>query len=276
MNEHEHDPRVTPEARPATEHGTPDWRRLEVAYRGFAEHITNGIAQAMAEHTEVDDLTARCIAHVLGRAYGRQSQLADFGRTGEGTYLGLRDEYLDLYGSEQATAITKEIIDWFGTYLVQRENLGSGRTYMNEYLPPKLDRILVRTDVVVGGEQFTIHVPASLDTDELAGVCEELTTLQLDQDRALQAFLSLPDVDANTAMIMHSFEEAFIGTFLTIEDAVHALCEIDEWENEVNEFAAERGLFIDQYIVDYEALRDRLSEIYDLVEWKNRVHVFTK
>jgi hypothetical protein len=272
----EQEPRIAPEARLAAERGTPDWRRLDVAYRGFAQFITDGIAQALAEHTEVNDGTARCIAHVLGRAYGRESNLADFGRTGEGTYLGLRDEYLELYGNEHASVIAKELIDWFGTYLVERENLGSGRTYMNEYLPPKLDRVLVRTEVFVQGEPFTVHLPASLDRDEIDGVCEELTILKLDQDRALQAFLSLPDVDANTAMIMHSFEEAFIGTFLTIEDAVHALCEIDEWENEVNDFAAERGLFIDQYTVDYEALRDRLREIYDLVDWKDRVHVFTK
>lgn len=202
--------------------------------------------------------------------------MADFGRSGAGDYEELRDEYLTLYGNEQATTEIKELVNWFGSYLVERENTGSGHQYMNEYLPPQLDRLLVHTEIVVRDEPFIVHLPASLDREQIAGISEELTNLQLDQDHALQAFLSLPDVDANTAMIMESFEEAFVGTFLTIEDAVHGFCEIEEWEGEVNEFAAKRGLFIGQYTVDYEALADRLREIYDLVQWKDRVHVFTK
>lgn len=266
----------TTDARPAVETGTPDWRRLDVAYRRFAGYITDGIAQALAEYTEINDGTARCIAHVLGRAYGRESHLADFGRTGEGAYLDLRDEYLDLYGSEHATAITKELIDWLGTYLVQRESLGSGRRFMNEHLPPKLDQLLVATGVDVGDWYFTVHVPASYGPAAIEELTETLTDLRLDEDEALQAFLSLPDVNATSGDIMESFRESFVGTFVSHEDAVHGLCELDEWESEVNDFAAERGLFIDQFTVDYEMLRDRLGEIYDLVEWKDRVHVFTK
>lgn len=272
MNEFEH----YIEARPAADREVPDLRRLEVAARRFTELITGAITAAGTGQTEIDDGTARCIAHVLGRAFGRDSQLAAFGRTGEGTYLGMRDEYLALYADERVDATTKEWIDWFGTYLVYRENTGSGRRFMNEYRPPKLDRLLVATEILIHGQPFTIHLPASLDNEQIDGIREELATLQLDQDEALQAFLSLPDVDANTPMLMESFHENFVNTFENLEDAVRGLCELDEWENEVNEFAAERGLFIDQYAVDYEALRDRLSEIYDLVEWEGRVHVFAK
>lgn len=146
----EHEPHMTPESRPAPERASPDWRRLIVARDRFLTPIADGIAQATAERQEIDEGTARCIAHALGRAYGPGSALATFGRTGEGNYLSLRDEYLDLYGDEQADAVTKEMIDWLGTYLVQRENTGSGRRFMNEHLPPKLDQLLVRTSVRIG------------------------------------------------------------------------------------------------------------------------------
>jgi hypothetical protein len=130
--------------------------------------------------------------------------------------------------------------------------------------------------VEVGDWYFTIHVPASLDRTQIEGLEEELANLRLDEDDALQAFLSLPDVDANTPMLMESFHDSFVATFLNKEDAVDGLCEIDEWQQEVNEFAAERGLFIDAYTVDYEALLDKLRDGYDLVEWKGHVHVFYK
>lgn len=264
------------EPRPATETGQPDWRRLDVVHTRFAQRIADGISEASEAHREIDGDTARCIAHVLGRAVGRSSRLADFGRTGEGTYLELRDEYLKLYGSEQASPETKELINWLGTYLVEQENTGSGRRFMNEHLPPTLDLLLVRTEVTVNGQLFVIHLPASLDGTQIEGIREELALLQLDKDEALQAFLSLPDVDANTPMLMESFEDAFVRTFPSMEDAVHGLCELDEWEREVSEFASERGLYADNYSVDYEMLTERLGEIYDLVRWKERIHVFNK
>lgn len=273
MNEHE--PR-TPEARPAPDRARPDWRRLEVALGRFGQLIFDGITAAQSQHREVAPDTARCIAHVLGRAYGRESHLADFGRTGEGNYEELREEYLDLYANPETDRVTKELIDWLGTYLVQRDNTGSGRTYMNEHLPPKLDRLLVRTEIQVSGKTFTVHLPASLDRMQIEGIREELTNLSLDEDEALQAFVSLPGVDANTPMLMEAFHENYLGMYSSLEDVAVWLCEIDEREKEVHEFANERSLFIDGMNPDYEALFDQLREGYDLVEWKGHVHVFYK
>ena len=273
MNEHE--PR-TPEVRPAPDRGAPDWRRLEVALGRFGQLISDGLDEARAEHREVSLDTARCVAHVLGRAYGRESHLADFGRTGEGSYEELREEYLDLYTSPDADDVTKELIDWFGTYLVEHENIGTGRRFMNEHLPPKLERLLVRTEIEVNGKTFTANVPASLDREQIEGIREELTTLRLDEDEALQAFVSLADVDANTPMLMESFHENFVGTYTSLEDIAVWFCELGERETEVHEFASERGLIIDSISPDYEALLEQLRDGYDLVEGKGGVHVFYK
>jgi hypothetical protein len=272
----EHEPHHAPEVRPAPERQTPDWRRLEVAQGRFAQMISDGIAQATAEHTEVDDGTARCIAHVLGRAYGRQSALANFGRTGEGQYLTLRDEYLALYADDHADPITKELIDWFGTYLVARENTGTGRQFMNEHLPPKLDLLLVRSRIRIGGQHFVVNVPASWDSGEVDRLIELLTELQLPEDQALQAFLSLPDVSVGTDNLMESFHEAFTGTFKSEEDALRALSPLEDWETSLADWCIDQGLEYDALEWNYEPLMIRLRDIYDVVERNEVLHVFVK
>lgn len=261
---------------PAPDRETPDWRRLEVASRRFGELIAAGITTAIDERSEVDDGTARCIAHVLGRAFGRHSALSGYGRTGKGDYEALRDEYLTLYNAADVPAPTKELVNWLGTYLVQRENHGTLHRFGNEYLPPKLEQLLVPTGIDVDDWYFTVHVPASFGREAIEELAATLHELQLDKDEALQAFLSLPDVNAMSGDIMESFHENYIGTFGSIEDAVHGLLEIDEWEKEVHEFAAERHLYVDNISPDYEALLERARDAYDIVEWKDKVYAFYK
>lgn len=269
----EHEPR--PETRDVASPEAPDWRRLEVARGRFIDRVAEGIALAMMHHTEIDNVTARCIAHVLGRAYGRESSLAGFGRNGEGHYLSLRDEYLNLYGDEHADAITKEWIDWLGTYLVQRENIGSGRRFMNEHLEPKLERLLVRTSVRVGDERYELNVPADWDSGDEDGLIETLTDLRLPEDEALQAFLSLPDVSV-AGDIMESFHESYVNSYSFIEDAVRELAEVDSLELAIYEAAESRSLPDSAVAIDYALIEEHVREGYDLVEWKGRIHVFNK
>jgi len=275
MSELQPTPR-TPEGRPAPERESPDWRRLIVARDRFLDRIADGLARAITEHDEIDEPTARCIAHVLGRAYGRSSALADFGRTGEGQYLSLRDEYLDLYGDEQADPIIKEMIDWFGTYLVKRENTGTGRRFMNEHQPPKLDQLLVRTSVRIGDGRFIVNVPASWHSGHEDELIELLTTLQLDQDEALQAFLSLPDVSAGTDDIMESFHEAFAGTYGSEEAMLRALSPLEDWENSLADWCIDNGVEPEALDWNYEPLMARLRDIYDVVEGREVLHAFVK
>lgn len=272
----EHEPHQTPEARAAPERITPDWRRLEVAARRFAPMISEGIDAALAGQTEIDQDTARCIAHVLGRACGRESALADFGRTGEGQYLTLRDQYLDLYAQPEAPDDIKQWIDWLGTYLVQKENTGSGRRFMNEHLPPKLEQLLVRTSLRVGDHRYVVHIPASWDSGDVDGLIEALTELQLPEDDALQAFLSLPDVSAGTGDIMESFHEAFARTYADEESALRALSPLEDWEISLADWCIDNGVDYDALDWNYAPLMDRLRDLYDIVERKGVLYVFIK
>ncbi|MDQ4213755.1 hypothetical protein [Microbacterium capsulatum] len=272
MNEHE----PTYEAPEALGTEAPDWRRLEVARGRFIDRVANGIAEALATHTEITLGTARCIAHVLGRAYGRQSHLADFGRTGEGTYLDLRDEYLALYANNRADPITKEWIDWLGTYLVQRENVGSGRRFMNEHLPPKLDQLLVSTSLPVGGERYLVNIPADWDSGKVDGVIELLTDLRLPEDEALQVFLGLPDVSVGCDNIMERFNEAFAGMYPDEEAALRALSPFGEWEQELVDWCIDHGIEAEALEWNLAPILLRLADLYDLVEREGALYAFAK
>lgn len=98
-----------------------DIERLQQTAARFGDRINAGIAAAEIEQREISRETARLIGHVLGRAYGRHSALANFGRTGEGGYDELRDEYLDLYIHPSISEQAQHWIDWLGTHLIQAE-----------------------------------------------------------------------------------------------------------------------------------------------------------
>lgn len=242
--------------------------------------IYEGTTSAQREGREIDDETARRIARVLGRALGRGSRLAEYGRTGHtdepGTYEALREEYLDLYIDPSTPQKVREWIDWFGTYLVGREQRSSGRQFMNEQLPPTLQLLLVETPVTIGGQTFTVHVSADRTQTNVDELRRGLEILELRNNDALQAFLSLPDVDATSTDLMESFEESFVGSFPSVEAALRGLLEVDEWEAGLQGFAAERGLLPEAVTLDLRVIEAQTREIYDLVEHKGAVYAFNK
>lgn len=274
MNESEASKERSPAPRPVRDSYELDWRRLEVASGRFSQSIWSGIEQARADSADIDLNTARCIAHVLGRAWGRNSALADFGRTGDGEYFSLRDEYLEIYHDERADAATTEMVDWFGTYLVQREGTGSGRTFMNEHLPPRLDQLLVRTNLRVGGERFVVSVPASWHGGHEDELIEHLTSMQLSENKALQAYLSLPDVSAATPNLLETFQKTFVGTFETDEQALRALSPLEDWETSLADWCIENGVDFESLEWQYAPLMERLRGVFDIVESEGQLYAF--
>lgn len=262
--------------RPVAENGTPNWRRFEVALRRYGELIAAGLSTALEQRTDIDQGTARCIAHVLGRSLGRDSALAGFGRTGEGDYEYLREEYLALHGDEGASASTQELIDWLGTYLIRQHHPEARAATYQEVYPPRLANLLVPTGVEVGDWYFTVHVPGTSGSTQIAELTETLTELAADRDTALRIFLGLPDVNAMSGDIMDDFHLQYIGVYSTVEDALHELAEVDERERDVIEYAEERQLIIEQILPDYDALREQIADGFDLVEREGRAYVFSK
>lgn len=242
----------------------------------FQHFIIDGIAVASEKQTEIDALTARSIAHVLGRAFGRASALADFGRTGEGSYETLRDEYLVLYTDETTPAEIKDWINWVGTFLVQREGTGSGRQFMGADRTPDLSRLLVQTRVDGGGGFHLLHAPASLTTTEVDQLVERLTDLEEAATGALWAFLTLPNVNAADPNLLESFNDSYIGEFPHIWDALYGLTELTKWERELKAFAEERGIFPEAVNIDLDVVENQTRDVYDLIEIEGILYAFNK
>lgn len=261
---------------PVSESRAPDWRRFEVASRRFGELIAAGIATALGQRGDIDPGTARCVAHVLGRSLGRDSALADFARTGEGGYETLREEYLALHNDPGVAESTQELIDWLGAHLIRKQHPDArSATYLDVH-PPRLDNILVPTGVEVGDWYVTVHVPGIYGSKDIAELAETLVELSADNDPALRAFLSLPDVNAMSSDIMGDFHQQYVGAYRSIEDALQEIAEVEQRERDVLEYAEERQMIIEQLTPDFQALHEQVADGFDLVEEEGRVYVFCK
>ncbi|MGO2140784.1 MAG: hypothetical protein ACTH30_10240 [Leucobacter sp.] len=271
-------PAITAEqqSRPAPVREVPDWRRLEVALSYHADLITSGIAYADEHHTGVNQETADHIAHVLGRSLGSESALAHYAMTHEGEYAHLRDEYLTIFQDPAAPAWAAQLVDHFGTYLIYQTFPDATTSRRSASYPRKLSRLHVPTEITVDGLTTTVHVPASYGNDVIPELVETLSELRLAEDVGLQAFLSVPSVNALSGDIMEDFHNCYIGTWRNLEDAISELCLLTDREEEVADFASERHLFFDYLTPDYEALREELDESFALIEKGGQVYVFQK
>lgn len=253
----------------------PDWRRPEVTARRFGDRIAEGLAQAAEQHTSIEHGTARCIAHVLSRALGRGSALATFARTGEGDYEELREEYLTLYHYAEAAWIT-DLVDHFGVHLIRATFPHVKTMSALDADETKLGWLLIPTTLEIGGVRSVVHIPGTYGATSIAELTETLTELQLDKDPALRAFLSLPDVNAMSGDIMQDFDSNYIGPYRSIDDAIYKLSGTEDRIDEVNEYAEERCIVIDQLRPDYGALSEQVSNGFDIVEEAGIAYAFYK
>ena len=272
MNSDEHEP-----ASESTQEREPiEPATIERTASRFQARIIEGITSATEAGTEIDARTARTIAHILGRAFGSQSALAEFGRTGEGVYHSLREEYLALYVDESIPPVVKEWIDWFGTYLVQRDGTGSGRQFMGADRTPDLDRLLVRATVSVDGVPHVVHAPATVNGSGITCLGEQLSNSPEARTAAFWAFLSFPDVNAADPNLVESFQDSFIEEFRTIEDALYGLTELTDWEADLRTFAEDRGLLPDAVSIDHDVIENQTRDVYDLVEIGGSIYAFNR
>lgn len=242
----------------------------------LAERIEAGIAAALEQKREVHLDTARAIAEALSQAVGDDSVLARFAGTGQGNYLALREEYLPLYGEPTTPAEVRRWINWFGTFLVTRENTGSDRRFMNENIEPGLERVLVRTVLQSQAGPVTVHLPATLDAREIIALTARLEALDELFGNSFKAFLSLPDVNAADANLLESYCETYVGSFRTIEEALRVLTPLEDWEVELSNWAADHGLDAETVRIDLDAIEETMRTMHDLVERNGLLHAFNK
>ncbi|MBN9156930.1 hypothetical protein [Microbacterium sp.] len=275
MTNHETPDGTYPAQREQDDHETKD--PVSRSVDAWARLIQGSLDAARHELRDIDLSTARAIAHVLGFTLGRSSALAGFARTGEGSYTELRDEYLSLYADLETPPEVRRWISWLGTFLVQREGSGTTRRFMNEHLDPQLERVLVRTSLPTedGGVQWA-QVPATLTTRQIIAVGAQLATLEEWQNDAFHAFLTLADVSAADPNLTESFRETYRGSYPHVEDAVRDLTEVATWEEELEQFADDRGLPRAAVRLEYDVITDLVRDTFDFVERGWNIHVFEK
>ena len=137
-------------------------------------------------------------------------------------------------------------------------------------------QLLVRTSLPVGGQRYTVNIPASWHSGHEDELIELLTTLRLPEDEALQAFLALPDVSAGADDIMEAFHDAFAGTYPNEEAALRRLSPLEVWETSLADWCIDNGIEPEALDWNYEPLMTRLRDIYDVVEGMEVLHVFIK
>ncbi len=250
--------------------------RLEQSAERYERPIAHGIREARLNQTEISLGTARLIATALSRALGRSSALAEYGRTGAADESSMRDEYLALYCEPTTPPEIKEWIDWLGTFVLSQQNQTSGRSFLNEHLPPKLDLLLVRHELTIRGRTITSWLPAGLTSEEVADAAKHLQQLDILDDDALRAFVSLPDVNAAHDVLMESFHASFVGSFPDVAAALRSVTELTAWEVQLHTFALRRGIDPSAISIDLSLLAKQAAFAFDFVEAEGVVHVFHK
>lgn len=238
-------------------------------------HIDAGIAEAARLSREINLDTAMAIAGALAARYGDESALARFADTGVGGYLALREEYLDIYADPATPAEVKRWIDWFGTFLVQRESTGTGRRFMNEHLDPQLERVLVKATVPVWDQDYPVRVPATLTARDIIRLGARLEALEEIHEPAFRAFLRLADVNAADPGLVDTFHETYVGRYRTMDTLIDELTEITEWQTAVDELSTRLG--IDGMVtIDRSAVERLVRERWDITEEDGVLYVFEK
>ena len=257
--------------------GQIDIDRLRRTANRFKSAITLGIEAARAAGREIDDGTAQLIAHVLGRSLGRDSQLAEHGRTRHGDPEAMRTEFMTLWEHPKTGGLMREWINWLGTYLLTSESnpdLPNGDEV--EAARALLRTTLVTDQLIVGGLTLKVNIPASHTGPELQELVARLEKLPEILEPSFHAFLALPDVDASAANVADLFEQHFVGRFETEDDAIEGLSPIDEWETRLGEWSAELGLPAEAVTIDRSIVSTQLREVYDIVELEGRIYAFNR
>lgn len=92
-------------------------------------------------------------------------------------------------------------------------------------------------------------------------------------NHALEAYKRLPDIDPANPDLLSAFDQHYTASYPTMSDLVRDMCELDELEAAVDQFAAEHGiegcLRLDTY-----PLQRLVLDAWDIVAHGPWLHVF--
>lgn len=235
-----------------------------------------GIERALEHGTGVDAMTARVIALVL--APDPESGLARFALSGESEQAPgndeLRDEYLPAYLDPTTPVVVKELVDWLGTYLVDRDNGHIAPRFQPPGVP-KLGNSLWRTQIDLEGRPLQVRVRADLSGTGIEALSDALVPLLERYGEAFEAFLTLGDVEASSAQLEEAFLDSYRGTFVDQNDLIREVTDLTKIEQAVDHINQTLlgGEFV---LLDHELLRQTVAHQFDIIDRGGRLHVFDR
>ena len=253
---------------------TPDNTEPEAAGPQTAARaaIDRGIAEAKGSKTEVSSDTARTIAAYLSDANPTETPaLQEFATNGVVNLPLMRSEYLDIYSGQDCSIEVREWIAWLGTFLVaddmRREPVEvDGHTGDNGHLT-------VIQPSPEGG--FSVHISTTDSPNSVDAAIAKSRELINYFGTAFQAYLTLANVYATDPKLEENFHEFYAASYPTMIRVIEDLTEVLEWESDLQEFAAERG--IEGLVSLNRAGIERIVRYgWDIVEMGGQFHVFIK
>lgn len=245
--------------------------RLMQAGRHFEYLVEPDLQQAELEQREITDETARVIAHCLGRAYGRGSHLAEYGRTGDGGYDTLRDEYLDIYIESRTPDQIRTWIDWLGTYLMHQAAIQV--TAITDGARTRRERTVMND---FEQQQSEEHIPQPDTQDIDPRLAAELMSGIENHGDAFEVYLAHVREPSRQENLEEDFRNVYWGQYPDRKAFVDSNLEALDWRDAVDSVIAQVGIPHGVLNWNYPMLLAYLEAFYDIYDHKGTIHVFLK
>ena len=237
--------------------------------------IADGITDAEHGKTDVGISTARTIARAIANALGDAPGLDRFAATGEGDRLLIEQEYLDLYKNPTTPPVVRDWINWLASFLFWREHPTQSYPATYPVNADEIPRLLVHDKIDAPNASIDFYRPASQPREARYATQARIETLLIEYGNRLQAYLTLPDVDATNPTLIDELEANYIGVYRDVAEVISTLTDHDEWQSDLEEWAAERGVQ-GMVSLDIDEIEKMARETWDIVELEGRCYVFSR
>lgn len=234
--------------------------------------IDRGIAEARESKTEVSLGTARTIAAYLSDASLTETPaLQEFATNGVVNLPLMRSEYLDIYSAQDCSIEVREWIAWLGTFLVA-DDMRRDPVEVDGFAGDS-DHLTIIQPSPEGG--FSVHISTTDSPDSVDAAIAKSRELINYFGTAFRAYLTLANVYATDPKLEENFHEFYVASYPSMIRVIEDLTEVLEWESDLQEFAAERG--IEGLVsLDRAGVERVVRYGWDIVEMGGQFHVFIK
>lgn len=257
------------ERTPTPDNTNPEATGPETAVRAVIE---NGIAEARESKTEVSSDTARSIAAYLSDASPTETPaLREFATSSVVNLPLMRSEYMDIYSVQDCSIEVREWIAWLGTFLVADD---MGRDAVEVEIPEEdSGHLTIVQPSKEGG--FSVHISTTDSPDSVDAAIAKSRELINYFGTAFRAYLTLANVYATDPKLEENFHEFYVASYPSMIRVIEDLTEVLEWESDLQEFAAERG--IEGLVsLDRAGVEQVVRYGWDIIEMGGQLHVFIK